>query len=181
MTEPQGTVIDSKWLGIIAVLFGILLLANHGNELLKQSVLTPGSVAELVLAADCRVDELEEEGLSQQECELMVSNVQIALASSPQWFRPAMLWLSALGILFAIFSIVTGIAFVGGRKMNLTMAKFCFAALVAVDLCTFIAAVNTGPLLRVNYLWPTLLWFFIHLTFFAMAMSYSTSIERANN
>ena len=64
----------------------------------------------------------------------MVSNVQIALASSPQWFRPAMLWLSAVGMFFAIFSIVTGIAFVGGRKMNLTMAKFCFATLVAVDL-----------------------------------------------
>ena len=111
----------------------------------------------------------------------MVSNVQIALVSSPQWFRPAMLWLSALGIFFGIFSIVTGIAFVGGRKMNLTMAKFCFAALLTVDLCTFIAVVNTGPLLRAQYLWPTLLWFFIHLTIFAVVMSYSTPIEQENS
>ena len=181
MTAQQGNGINSKWLGIIAVLFGILLLANHGNELLKQFVLIPGSAAELFLPADCRVDELEEEGLSQQECELMVSNVQIALVSSPQWFRPAMLWLSALGIFFGIFSIVIGIAFVGGRKMNLTMAKFCFAALLTVDLCTFIAVVNTGPLLRAQYLWPTLLWFFIHLTIFAVVMSYSTPIEQENS
>ena len=181
MTVQQGNGINPKWLGIIAVLFGILLVANHGNELLKQSVLTPGSAAELFVPANCRADELEEEGLSQQECELMVSNVQIALVSSPQWFRPAMLWLSALGIFFGIFSIVTGIAFVGGRKMNLTMAKFCFAALLTVDLCTFIAVVNTGPLLRAQDLWPTLLWFFIHLTIFAVVMSSSTPIEQENS
>ena len=57
MTVQQGNGINPKWLGIIAVLFGILLLANHGNELLKQFVLIPGSAAELFLPADCRVDE----------------------------------------------------------------------------------------------------------------------------
>ena len=171
MTEPQGTGINSKWLGVVAVLFGILLLANHGNEFLKQSVLIPGSTAELGVAADCRPDELEEEGLSLQECELMVSNVQIALVSSPTWFRSTMQWLSVLGILFATYSIVAGVAFVGERKINKSLVTICFAGLVLIDLCIFIAAVNTGPLLRAQYLWSTLLWFFIHLCLIAAVIS----------
>ena len=67
------------------MLFGVLLLASHSNELLKQIVIAPGSIAELGVPADCRADELEEEGLSLLECELMVSNVQIILASSPEY------------------------------------------------------------------------------------------------
>jgi hypothetical protein len=181
MTESQGTGINSKWLGVVAVLFGILLLANHGNEFLKQSVLTPGSAAELGVAADCRADELEEEGLSLRECELMVSNVQIALVSSPLWFRPAMLWLSALGIMFATYSVVSGIAFVGERKTNNSLVVSCFAGLVLIDLCIFVAAISTGPLLRAQYLWSTLLWFFIHLSLFTAVISVKSSSDEESS
>jgi hypothetical protein len=181
MTEPQGTGINSKWLGVVAVLFGILLLANHGNEFLKQSVLTPGSAAELGVAADCRPDELEEEGLSLQECELMVSNVQIALVSSPAWFRSTMQWLSVFGILFATYSITSGIAFVGERKTNRTLVVLCFGGLVLLDLFIFVAAVNTGPLLRAQYLWSTLLWFFIHLSLLAAVLSAPSRSEEESS
>ena len=64
MSEVRDKKIDIKWIGVVAVLFGILLFANHGNELLKQLVITPLSAAELGIPADCRADELEEENIS---------------------------------------------------------------------------------------------------------------------
>jgi hypothetical protein len=76
-----------SWLAVMIMLFGLLLLASHSNELLKQTVIGPGGSADLGMAADCRADELEEEQLSLEECQLMVSNVRIILSSSPQWYR----------------------------------------------------------------------------------------------
>ncbi|NKB34823.1 MAG: hypothetical protein GKR91_17140 [Pseudomonadales bacterium] len=173
MSEIQGNGLSTKWIGIVAVLFGILLLANHGNEFLKQLVVAPGSVAELGVPADCRADELEEEGLSLLECELMVSNIQITLASSPDWFRSALLALSFGGILFALLSIAVGMSFVNRTSPIGKLAGVCFAGLVAIDLLIFIAATNTGPLLRAQYLWSTLLWFFVHLSLLSAVFSVS--------
>ena len=156
------------------MLFGVLLLASHSNELLKQIVIAPGSIAELGVPADCRADELEEEGLSLLECQLMVSNVQIILASSPEWFRPLMFLLSVSGILFAALSISVGFSFVNNKSMNLNWAKSCFVALIIIDLGIFIVATNTGPLLRAQYLWSTLLWFFVHLFLLFAVVSISS-------
>lgn len=171
MTPAQGHGINTKWIGLISVLFGLLLLASHGNELLKQLVVAPGSVAEQGVPADCREDELEEENLSLLECELLVSNVQIILASSPDWFRPAMLLFSTLGSLFAVFSIYLGMSVVAQSKLGSISLKACFGGLLAIDLLIFVAASNTGPLLRAQYLWPTLLWFFVHATLLAAVIT----------
>ncbi|MDD9890379.1 MAG: hypothetical protein OXU66_08005 [Gammaproteobacteria bacterium] len=172
MTTKAGSGINSKWIGLVVVLFGILLLAQHGNELLKQLVITPGSVAAQGVAADCRADELEEEGLSLRECELLVSNVQITLVSSPDWFRPAMMLFSLLGSLFAVSSIYLGISVAANSNTNSLSLKTCLGVLLLIDLLVFVAASNTGPLLRAQYLWPSLLWFFVHATLLAAALAH---------
>ena len=163
MTESQGTDRGSSWLGVTSVLFGLLLLASQGTELLKQTVITAGSAAEQGIAAACRLDELEEEGLSRQECELLVSSVQITLASSPDWFRSFQLGLSAFGCIAVLFSLQVGFKLVNGKRLSGRWGITSFALLLAIDVAGFIAAANTGPLLRAQYLWPLLLWFFIHL------------------
>ena len=83
MSIKKGKTVNIKWIGVTSVLFGILLVANNSSEILRQAVVQPGSVVESAVAADCRPDELVEEDLSLKECELMVSNIQIMLASSP--------------------------------------------------------------------------------------------------
>ncbi len=154
---------NTPWLAVIVMLFGLLLLASHGNELLKQSVLTPGSSADLGVPAHCRADELEEEQLSLEECQLMVSNVRIILASSPLWFRSFQMALSSLGIVATLCSLVTAFGLMGGRGSQLRLMIVSVALLLLIDVAGFIAAVNTGPLLRAQYLWPLLLWICIHL------------------
>ena len=110
MSIKEGNNANIKWIGVTSVLFGVLLLANHGNEILRQSVIAPGVAIES--AADCRPDELEEENLSLRECQLMVSNVQIILASSPSWFRSVSICLYLLGFFSALLSLVFGMRFV---------------------------------------------------------------------
>ena len=74
------------------------------------------------MPADCRADELEEEGLSLEECQLMVSSVRITLASSPDWFRPLQMGLSLAGSLAAMLAIVVGFGIAGGRQQLLKLA-----------------------------------------------------------
>jgi len=150
-------------LGAIIVLFGVLAFAANANEFLKQLVIAPGTAAALAISPNCRPDELEEENLSQRECELLVSNVQIQLASSPDWFRPLQLGLAAVGSLLSLFTLCVGFALINARTIKPYAAVICFGLLPALDVIGFIAAASTGPLLRALYLWPTLLWFFIHL------------------
>ena len=178
MSKDQEAITGTVWLGTIAVLFGLLLLAVNANELLKQVVIVPGSTAELGVLADCRADELEEEELSLQECQLMVSSVQIVLASSPDWFRPFQMTLSALGGFGAMLSIVVGFKLVNAQADVRTLALICFASLIVIDVIGFIAAVNTGPLLRAQYLWPLLIWFFIHLCLFLALLTNSIQINQ---
>lgn len=163
MNSSQASVSSHSGLTIITVLFAILLLAQQGNELLKQLVLIPGSAAELSIPANCRADELEEESLSLQECQLMVSNVQIVLASSPSWFRSFQLGHSTLSSLVAVMSFFAALTYFASPRRTARLLLLSFALLVLLDVFGFIAAMNTGPLLRAQYLWPLTLWFFIHL------------------
>jgi len=166
----RGSDFNPTWLGVVAVLFGVLLLASQSTELLKQLVIAPGTTAELGIAADCRSDELEEEGLSLLECQLLVSNVQISLASSPGWFRPVQIFLSLSSSLAAVLSVAVGMALVADRRGPATLAVPVFGLLILLDCAGFVAVLNTGPLLRAQYLWPALLWFFIHACLFTAAL-----------
>ena len=52
----------ASWLGIVAVIFGILQTAEHGNEWMTQKVIAPGTAAVQGIAPRCPEDELVEEG-----------------------------------------------------------------------------------------------------------------------
>ncbi|MGH8478721.1 MAG: hypothetical protein ACREXK_03855 [Gammaproteobacteria bacterium] len=154
----------ASWLGIIAVVLGIFLTAAHGNELMKQAVITQSTPAgDQFPAADCPEDELEEERLSLAECEHMVAKIQGVILSTPEWFPGFQMALASAGITMACLSIVVGAALVDYRSWAPVAAVLMFSALTAIDVIGFMAVVNTGPLLREMYLWNILLWFFIHL------------------
>ena len=181
MSIQEGNIVNIKWIGVTSVLFGVLLIANHGNEILRQFVIVTDSVAESAVVADCRPDELEEENLSLKECHLMVSNVQIILASSPSWFRPVSVCLYLLGFLFALFSLVFGMRFVTNPDSAQRPLRASFVSLVVIDFLIFATVSTTGPLLRSIYLWPNVLWFFIHLALLAAVLSYnSRSTQEVN-
>lgn len=169
-----------SWLAVVIMLFGLLLLASHSNELLKQAVIGPGSSADLGYAADCRADELEEEQLSLEECQLMVSNVRIILSSSPDWFRPYQLALSSLGVAATLLSLVTAFSLVNRASPPLRLARLSIALLLLVDVAGFAAAVNTGPMLRAQYLWPLLLWISIHLCMLVAVIRFAQQVEMDN-
>ena len=59
MNQNDKLITGQTWLGVVAVLFAMLLLANQANELLKQIVIAPGSAAEMGMAADCLADALD--------------------------------------------------------------------------------------------------------------------------
>jgi hypothetical protein len=147
----------------VAVLFGVLMAAAQGSELLAQAVIAPDSVAARNVPADCRKDEAEQEGVSVAECELMVANVKTMIASRPPWFRGVQMGLALAGTLAAFGSIVVGLALVEYRRWAPRAAVISFAVLLALDVAGFSAALYTGPLLRALYLWNIFLWFSIHL------------------
>lgn len=163
MNNSEVKTANFSWLAVVIMLFGLLLLASHSNELLKQAVIAPGSSADLGFAADCPADELEEEQLSLEECQLMVSNVRIILSSSPQWYRSYQLVLSSLGMAAALFSLVAAFGLINRQSPGLRLVIVSTALLLIFDVAGFVAAMNTGPLLRAQYLWPLLLWICIHL------------------
>ena len=166
--------VNIKWIGVTSVLFGVLLTASHGNEILRQFVIVPESVAESAAVADCRPDELEEENLSFEECQLMVSSVRIILASSSSWFKLASVCLYLLGFVFALSSLVFGMRFVSTPNSAQRPLRASFGLLIVVDFLIFATVSTTGPLLRSIYLWPSLLWFFIHLALLAAVVSYNS-------
>ena len=153
-----------SWLALLLMLFGSLAVAIHGTELLKHAVIVPGSSASQGIAADCRADELEEEQLSREECELMVSSVRILLSSSPEWFREFQLALSGTGVAAALLSLVSAFGLMSRSGPRLGMAASSTGLLLLLDVCGFVAALNIGPLLRAQYLYPLLLWSAIHLS-----------------
>ncbi len=161
----------ASWLGVVAVIFGILQTAAHSNEWLTQKVIAPDTAAVQGIAPRCPEDELVEEGVSSAECELMVAKVRIMIASRPDWFRGFQMGLSTLGALVAFGSVFIGAALVQYRSWAPHLAVITFAGLLAIDAAGFAAAINTGPLLRATYLWNSLLWFFIHLVMTAGAVA----------
>lgn len=161
----------ASWLGIVAVLFGILQAAEHGNEWMMQKVIAPGTAAVQGIAPRCPADELVEEGISSAECELMTAKVRIMMVSRPDWFRDFQMGLALLGAAVALGSIFIGSALVQYRSWAPRAAVITFAGLLAIDAVGFAAATNTGPLLRATYLWDILLWFSIHLVMTAGAIA----------
>ncbi len=164
-------------LGVIAIVFGTLMTAAQGNELMVQTVIGANTAAARNIPADCRQDEAEQEGVSLAECELMVANVRIMIASRPSWFRRIQQGLALLSTLAALGSIVIGLALTGQRRWAPAAAVPVFAALLVLDVAGFTAAFYTGPLLRALYLWNILLWLFIHMCLVAGAVA-GRSAER---
>lgn len=149
---------------MLAILFGILLTAWHANEWLKFLVVAePPFTLATMPEPDCEADELEEEGLSLAECRQLTYAVQDINVSAPAWFRNLHAWLSAIGTILALLSVIAGIALVDQRTWSTRAAVAAFAALVTLDVASFTAVVNTGALMRQMYLWNILLWFFIHV------------------
>ena len=151
-----------KLLAVLTILFGVLFFASSSNELLKQAVLS-SDFAALQQDADCRADELAEEGLSLRECELMLVQVEIFLVSSPSWFRSVQKIFSLIGIAAALASIGLALSLDSRRGFSIRALVLVLSGLVVLDSGMFVVALQTGPLLRAQYLWPLILWFFIHL------------------
>lgn len=169
--QPEGPAWAS-WLGVITIVFGVFLTTSHGNEWMKQAVISHSMPASGEMpAADCPVGELEEEGLSLVECEHMVANVKGIALSAPDWFPGFQMVLSGIGTAIAFLSIIVGAALVNYRGWAPTAAILTFSALIAIDVIGFMAAVNAGPILRQIYLGDILLWFFIHLIMVVAAVA----------
>ncbi|MEX2524287.1 MAG: hypothetical protein WD750_04955 [Gammaproteobacteria bacterium] len=154
----------ASWLGVVAVLLGVLLACWHANEWMKLSIVgdPPFSVADMPEPA-CDEDEMEEEGLTLAECRQLALSVHDISISAPDWFRGFHMMVSFAGFVIALISILVGIALVDYRRWAPSAAFLTFGALAVVDIASFMGVVNTGPLIRQMYLWSTLLWFFIHI------------------
>lgn len=150
--------------GATVVLLGVLLAPWHANEAMKFAVAgSPPFSVEASPPPACEADELAEEGLSLAECRQMATAVHDLSISTPGWFRPLYIGLSATGAVLALASIVAGLALVDGRRWALPVSLGVFSALVALDVATFVAVVGTGPLVRQAYLWNVVLWTTVHL------------------
>ncbi len=173
VASPNHHATGPAWttcLGIIAVLFGALFAAVQGNEALIQTVIAPGTAADRNVPIECRPDEAEQEDVSVAECELMVANVRLRLASQPPWFRGVQMGLALAGALVAFGSILVGVALVDARAWAPGAAVATFAVLLAIDVVGFAIASYTGPLLRAVYLSNILFWCSIHLCLTAGAI-----------
>lgn len=153
-----------RFFAVLVVVFGLLYFANSSNELLKQLVLAPAALTSLAGEADCRADELIEEGLSLRECELMRVQLEIAYESSPNWFRSMQLFLHSLAVMVGLGSLYFALNAANLQLPQTKLLRNTLVTLTILDVAIFTAALQTGPLLRAQYLWPTLIWFFVHLS-----------------
>ena len=170
-TEATG---GASALGVIAILLGILLAAWHANEWMKFVIVgSPPYTVATMPEPDCEEDELVEEGLSLTECHQLAYAVHDISISSPGWFKSFHIAVSAAGTLLSLLSVVVGIALVDYRRWATTAAVSIFGALAVLDVVSFTAVVNTGPLIRQMYLWSILIWFSIHL-----AMAIGAVVQR---
>lgn len=153
-----------SWLGVTAILLGVLFTAYAGNEWMRQSVIASSTPADLVLpAAECPADELEEEGLSMEECEQLVADVTSYIVSQPAWFAAVQGTLAALATGLALASVLAGALLANYRLGAAGVGAVVFAALALVDAGQFVAVQQAGPILRAIHLPVALLWFSIHL------------------
>mgnify|MGYP006157039015 CR=1 FL=1 len=170
-SSNQAKANGSAWLGIMAIVFGVFLAAMHGNEMLTHFVYAPDTAAMYDLPVDCEEDELAEEGITLEECNLMGTTVKSVILSSPDWFHDFYIGLSAVGVVMAVLSIIVGIMLVDYRRWIAVPAVMTFGSLLLIDVIAFLAVINTGPLLRAMYLWDILLWALIHLSMTAAALA----------
>jgi hypothetical protein len=165
--------------GVVAILLGILLAAWHANEWMKLAIVgTPPYGIATMPEPDCEEDELEEEGLSLEECRQLAYVVHDISISAPAWFKGFHIVVSAAGTALALLSVLVGVALVDYRRWAATAGVWVFGACALLDVVSFTAVVNTGPLLRQMYLWSILLWFFLHLAL-TMAALVGRENERA--
>jgi len=163
--RQSGGPVWVTWLGVVAIFLGVLFAAHEGTELMRQVVLENATPVDLELpAAACPEDELEEEGLSIAECEQMVENIRSYVVSMPTWFTNAQAWLSWVGTLLAIGSLVCGVALANFRFWAAKIGAVVFTWLTVVDAGHFIVVQQAGPILRAIHLPVTVLWFSIHFT-----------------
>lgn len=158
-------------LGAVVFLLGILLAAWHGNEWLKLAVVgdPPYTVYDMP-QPDCERDELEEEGLTLDECHQLALHVHGISVSAPPWFPAFHMSVSAAGLALALASVLAGMALVSGRPGAATAALAVLGALTLLDLVSFIGVVKVGPLIRQLYLYSILLWLFLHLAMTVAAL-----------
>jgi hypothetical protein len=150
-------------LGVVAIMLGVFLTAMHGTELMKQSVMTSNMPASGEMpAADCPLGELDEEGITLEQCEFLVDYVQGVAQATPEGFPETIL---------AFASVIIGGALVNYTSWSSTAAVVVFAGLAIVDLLQFATVVNAGPILRGMYLWSILLWFLLHLMLLVGALA----------
>jgi cytochrome b561 len=158
--------------GIAAMLLGLLFVATEANEWMSQIVIEINTPPGLELPeADCRVDELEEEGLSLAECAQMVERVEGYAVSRPGWFASVQSALAGLGTIFGILSVLAGALLLNQRSIGRSLGVVSFAALVVIDAGHFVAAQQAGPIIRAMHLPEALLWFSIHLVFVMALLS----------
>lgn len=154
-----------SWLGVAAILLGILFTAYEANEWMRQVVVENATPASLELpTADCREDELEEEGLSLAECHQMVEEIRSYVVSKPDWFSGVQSWLAAFGTLLALVSVVCGAMLANYQLSAARLGAVVFGLLALADAGHFIAAQQAGPILRAIHLPAALQWFAIHLS-----------------
>src|SRR5690606_22555788 len=133
-----------SWLGVVAVVLGVLLAAASATEWTRQHVMSIAAPAHGELpAAECPEDELIEEGLSVAECEQLVSNIRSYLVSAPAWFPGLMTFLSAAGTILALASVVVGAALVHHRPWASAAAIPVFGGLAVIDAIGFLGVINT--------------------------------------
>jgi cytochrome b561 len=166
-----------SWLGIAAILLGVLFTAYEGNEWMRQVVVENATPAAMELpAAECPADELEEEGLSVAECEQLVEDVRSYVVSRPAWFAGVQSWFAAIGTVLAVASVICGALLANYNPAGARFGAIVFGALTAIGIGHFIAAQLAGPILRGIHLPPTLFWTTMHL---ALAIAFSVARERS--
>lgn len=175
----------ANWLGIMALIFGILLLGMQGTELLKHSVMLPDSAAARDAPPRCPEYDLEKDGLSIEYCHAMAGYIKSMIVTTPSWYRDYQVSASIVSVLVALVSIFAAIALIDNRRWAVQLALITFSILVLIDVVSIIATYNSGPLLRSIYLWDHLLWFFIHMilasaSITGMLSSDAVSIDNTN-
>ncbi|MCG8324830.1 MAG: hypothetical protein MI673_04875 [Thiotrichales bacterium] len=153
----------ANWIGIMAIVFGILLAAVQGTELTRTYVLQPGSAATLDKPPRCPEYDLEKDGLSVEYCHAMADGIKSRILTTPDWFRSLQGTVACITIIIALGSVLVGIALIDNRAWALNAAVIIFSGLIISDLVLFVAAYNAGPVVRDLYLWNLIVWIVIHL------------------
>jgi len=150
-------------LGVVAIVLGVFLTAMHGNEWMKQSVIQSNMPASGEMpAADCPLGELDEEGITLNQCEFLVDYVAGFVDAAPEGFADSMKMLSLIGMILAFLSVIIGGALVNYTEWASKAAIAVFAGLALIDLVQFFMIAGAGPIIRDFYLWSILLWLILH-------------------